>query len=191
MKKLVIYVIAILLVVIVTVSGTYAYFVATISSNSNSVLTNSSKLEVIYTGDTSIKTENASEKGYGILNLVNSKEEGYILNPTIKLSNDSVDAEADVYILVNEIGQNLATEAFNWEVYRTFNNNQTFISSGTFAGAQAEDKIYVDREYRLSTEETVYNIYIWLDGNKIGNEALGESFDFDIEFEVMHITELK
>ena len=181
MKKIIIYIIAVFLLIIITVAGTYAYFVSTINSG-NSLAGSSSKLEVLYTGDTAIT---------GVLNLVNSKEEGKQATVKIQLSNESVDAKADIYIQVNEIGTDIASDALNWELYRTHKGTETFVARGTFDGVSSGNKIYVDRNYRLSTEETSYTVYIWLDGNKIGNEAVGERLEGYIGAEAEHITELK
>lgn len=181
MKKIIIYIITVFLIVIITVAGTYAYFVSTINSG-NSLIGSSSKLDVIYSGDVDIT---------GVLNLVSSKEEGKQATVKIKLSNESVDAKANIYIQVNQIGQDIASDALNWELYRTYQGEKNFVSRGTFDGVSSGDKIYIDRDYRLSTEETSYTVYIWLDGNKIGNAALGESLKGYIGAEAEHITELK
>jgi len=181
MKKIILYILVILLIVILTVAGTYAYFVTTINS-ANSLIGSSSKLEVLYTGDTAIT---------GVLNLVSSKEEGKQATVKIQLSNDSVDAKADIFIQVNQIGTDIASDALNWELYRTYQGSESFVAKGTFDGVSSGDKIYIDRDYRLSTDETSYTVYIWLDGNKIGNEALGESLEGYIGAEAEHITELK
>lgn len=182
MKKTFIYIIAILLLVVITVSGTYAYYVSITSSNNNAVTTDSSELKIIYTGDNAIT---------GDLNLVNSKEEGHKATVKIALSNDSVDGKADMYIKVDSIGQDLASNAFIWETYRTYNGTEIFVSSGTFEGASSGDKIYIDTNYILSTQETSYTVYIWLNGNRIGNEVLGESFEGYIGAEVKHITDIR
>lgn len=181
MKKTIISITIVLLITIITVVGTYAYIFSTISSTTNAVTTDTSLIDIIYTGGNEIS---------GTLNLVSSKEEGKNTTVTIKLSEESVDAEADIYIKINEIDSDIATEALNWECHRT-HNNETSVTSGTFNGKTNGDKIYIDTDYRLSTTETYYKVYIWLDGNKIGNEALGASFDAYIGAEAIHITELK
>jgi hypothetical protein len=181
MKKLILYIIATILIVIITVAGTYAYFVTTTNSG-NALKGSSSKLDVIYSGDADIT---------GVLNLVSSKEEGIKSTVKIELSNDSVDAKANIYIQVNQIGQDIASDALNWELYRTYQGTESFVAKGTFAGVTAGDKIYIDRDYRLSTNETSYTVYIWLDGNKIGNAALGEIIKGYVGAEAEHITELK
>lgn len=187
MKKIILYSLILLLVVVITVSGTYAYFVSTASSN-NQVLTKASKLEVIYTGGTEIN---------GVLNLVNTKEEGHKVTVDIKLSEDSVEATADLYIHINKITSTIANDALNWEIYKTYNSEETFVDSGTFLDCasgnttkQCEDgdKIYLVKDYELTTTDTYYTIYIWLDGNKVENEVLGATLDAYIGAETEHIT---
>lgn len=181
MKKVIIYVTIVLFIAAITVAGTYAYIFSTIKSTNNAVTTNTGLIDIIYTGGNEIS---------GILNLVSSKEEGKNTTVTIKLSEQSVDAEADIYIKINTIDTDIATEALNWECHRT-HKGETHITSGTFNGKRNGDKIYIDTDYRLSTTETYYKVYVWLDGNKIGNEALGASFDSYIGAEAIHVTELK
>lgn len=187
MKKAILYTIIILLVIVITVTGTYAFFVATTGSNNN-VTANSAKLEVIYTGGTAIQ---------GGLNLVRTKEEGFNTTVTIKLSEDSVDAMADIYIHINQITSTIATEALIWEVYKKYEGTETFVDSGTFLDCEAEnttkkcengDKIYIVKNYELTTTDTYYTVYIWLNGDKVGNEALGATLDAYIGAETEHIT---
>ena len=97
----------------------------------------------------------------------------------------------DIYMKVTTIGQDIASNALKWELFRTYQGTESFVGRGTFDGVSSGNKIYVDRDYRLSTEETSYTVYIWLDGSLIGNEALGESFIGYIGAEAQHITELK
>ena len=187
MKKIIIYITIILSIIAITVSATYAFFSATASTN-NTINANTTKLEVIYTGGTEIS---------GILNLVATKEEGFETTVRIKLSEDSVDASADLYIQINEITSSIATEALRWEVHKTYEGQETYVDSGTFLdcenGATTKkctngDKIYIVKDYELTTTDTYYTVYIWLDGNKIGNEALGATLKAYIGAETEHIT---
>ena len=182
MKKNFIYIGVIFLIAVIIASATFAYLFAATNSSKNAMFTNSSKLGIVYTGDADI---------IGLLNLVSSKEEGVNATVKIKLSSDSVDAKTNVYIKVNEIGPDIASDALNWELYRTYMGVESFVANGTFEGVSNGDKIYVDRDYILSTNETAYTVYIWLDGNKIGNEALGEKIVGYIGAEAVHITDLR
>lgn len=187
MKKIIIYTLSIILIIVITVGSTFAYFTSTINNNNN-IKTNSSKLEVIYTGGTAIN---------GNLNLVNSKEEGYKTTVNIKLSEESVDAKADLFIHINKITSTLANEALNWEVHKQYEGVETFVDSGTFLDCANGnttktctngDKIYIVRDYELTTTDTYYTVYIWLDGNKVGNEVLGAKLEGYIGAETEHIT---
>ena len=181
MKKIILSIVAILLVATLIDAGTYAYFVFTINSG-NIFMSSLSNIAVIYTKDVNITGE---------LKPVSSYKEGNKATIKIKLDNDSVDAKADIYIYVDEIGRDIASNALKWELFRTYQGIESFVARGTFAGASEESKIYVDRDYRLNTEETSYTVYIWLDGSLTGNEVLGESLVGYIGAEAEHITELK
>lgn len=187
MKQILIYIIATIFIIIITVSGTYAYFVSTINTNNNAT-TNSSKLEVIYTGGTEIN---------GNLNLVNSKEDGYQTTVNIKLSEESIDAKADLYIYVKKITSTIANDALNWEVHKTYQGVESYVDSGTFLdcangnttkACSNGDKIYIVKDYQLTTTDTYYTIYLWLDGNKVGNEVLGATLEGYVGAETEHIT---
>lgn len=176
-----------ILMVGITVGGTYAYLVSRVNSGNN-IITNSSRLSVIYTGGTEIN---------GNLELVNSKEEGYNTTIDIKLSEDSVDAKADIFIYINKITSSIANSALNWEVHKIYEGVETFVNSGTFLDCingnttktcANGDKIYIVRDYQLTTTDTYYKVYIWLDGNKVGNEVLGATLSAYIGAETEHIT---
>lgn len=187
MKELYKYILVTILIIIITVGSTYAYFSSRVNTGNN-IKTNSSKLEVIYTGGTQIS---------GNLNLVNTKEEGYNTTVNIKLSEDSVDAKADLYIYVNKITSSIANAALKWEVYKTYEGVKTFVSSGSFLDCANGnttktctngDKIYIVKDYQLTTTDTYYTVYIWLDGNMVGNEVLGAVLEGYIGAETEHIT---
>lgn len=186
MKNIILYGIMIFLVIIVTVSGTYAFF----SSTANSEVANfdAAKFEVIYTGGTAIT---------GNLELVKNKEEGFKTEVNIKVSEGSVEGKANLYINIEDITDNIAIEAFNWEVYKTVNGNSSFVNSGTFIDCEKDgvkkqcksgDKMYIVRDYPLTTTNTTFTVYLWLDGNKVGNEVIGSSFNGYIGAESENIT---
>lgn len=180
------YLIIVFLVTIVTVSGTYAFFSST--ANSSEMNFDTAKFEVIYTGGTAIT---------GNLELVKSKEEGFNTKINIKVSEGSLDGKANLYINIEEITANIATEAFNWEVYKTVNGNENFVNSGTFIDCEKDgikkqcesgDKIYIVRDYPLTTTNTTFTVYIWLNGYEVGNEVVGSSFNGYIGAESENIT---
>lgn len=185
-KNIILYVVIIILVTIVTVSGTYAFFSST--ANSSEMNLESSKFEVIYTGGTAIT---------GNLELVKSKEEGLSTEVNIKISDESVEGKANLYINIENITENIAVEAFNWEVYKTVNGNESFVNSGTFIDCEKDgvkkqcesgDKMYIVKDYLLTTTNTTFTVYLWLDGYKVGNEVIGSSFNGYIGAESENIT---
>lgn len=188
MKKVMIYTIAILLIIILTVGTTYAFFSAATSSF-NKLNSETHKLEVIYTGDTEIN---------GHLNLVKVKEDGYDRTISIGLSEDSVGAAANIYISIDEISSTIATQALKWEIYKVQNKTESLYNSGTFVdcgeiGATktkctAGNRIYMITDYTLSTTPSEFKVYIWLNGYQVGNEVLGATIKGYIGAETENIS---
>lgn len=186
MKKTVLYTTIVSFITVITVSGTYAFLTST--ANSNEINFNTSKFEVIYTGGTAIE---------GNLELVKSKEEGLNTTVNIKVSEGSTIGKANLYINIEEITSSIATEALNWEVYKTINDTKSFVNSGTFTDCKEKetkkqcedgDKLYIVNDYELSTTNTAFTVYIWLNGYKAGNEVIGSTLKAYIGAESENIT---
>lgn len=191
MKKIIIYTLVILLLVIITVSGTYAFFTARIGSEENSLSPNANKFEVIYKGG-----ENGEEIT-GKLKLANqnNKEMGATLE--IRISEESIAGTANIYIQIDEITEDIANKALNWEVYKTFNGKEELAKQGNFEDCETDsvkracksgDKLYVIKDYPLSTTNTAFTVYIWLNGNLVGNEVVDDKFKGHIGAETEKIT---
>lgn len=211
MKKIITVSLILLLVTIVTVGATYAFFTATTGS-SGTQFAKSDQLEVIYKGDAEIS---------GNLNLVRNKDEGHRRQVSISLSEISIDALANIYIYVEEIDEPLATGALEWEIYKiNKDNTETILATGDFldCGAINEpkskctngDRIYMHTNIDLLTKEELetiaqvqsitdeaelealkvqkFAIYIWLNGYEAGNEVVGASFTGYIGAETQNIT---
>jgi len=196
MKKTILYSAIVLLIVIITLAGTYAFINTAIS---NSINPNSAKIDIAYSKGTTIN---------GSLNLVNNKEEGLNTTISIGLNNDSLLANANIYIDIEEISEKLATSALKWEVYRieTKIENETeieienHVKSGNFTDCinddetkrkcQTGDKLYIENNYELTKEPTTFKIYIWLDGNIAGNEVIGTELIAHIGAETDKITSI-
>lgn len=187
MKKIVIYTLIILLIIAITVGATYAFFSA--QTNTDDMDSGTTEIEIIYNGGKKIE---------GNMDLVTSKEGGYNTTVNIRETEESVHATANLFINVDQITSSIATEGLIWEVYKTFNGTTSFVNSGTFVecgalGAtkskcKAGDKLYMVTDYELSTESTAFTIYIWLNGDKVGNEVLGATFSGTIATETNKIT---
>lgn len=187
MKKTPKIVILLLIVAIITIGGTYAFFISTIATPNFTV--ESHQLEVIYTGDEEIN---------GGLNLVKDKSGGYRREVSIGLSENSVGAAANIYISVDQITSTLATEALTWEIYKLEDGVENLYDQGTFVDCgnlgetkttcAAGKRIYMVENLVLSTTQQQFAIYIWLNGYKAGNEVLGATLKGYIGAETENIT---
>ena len=189
MKKTITYTVIILLLTIITVSGTYAYLTA--ATNSNEIASNASKFEVIYTGGTHID---------GTLPLAKNKEGGYNTTVNISVSTGSVEGKANLYIDIEKITTSIETfpKALTWEVYKTVNGTTEFVKDGTFADCKNEDgtkkicepydKLYIVEGYKISTDNTAFTVYVWLNGDKVNNEVFGAELKAYIAAETENVT---
>lgn len=172
MKKTILYTVIVLLIMIITVGGTYAFLNTTIAYNL--INPNSSTIDIVYSKGDPIN---------GNLNLVTNKEGGFNTTVSIGLANNSLIVKANLYIDIEKISEELATDALNWEVYKIEGNVENRVSFGTFTDCKNEDgterkcqtgdKLYIINGYTLSKELTNFKVYIWLNGNVAGSEVFG------------------
>lgn len=188
MKKMIIYATMLLIITILTVGSTFAYFSATLKNNS--LKGNTAQLDVIYKGDTALNEA---------LKLVNSKEQGYNRTISLQLAQNSLEATANLYIYVEQITSTLATDALNWELYQVIDGEEKHIKSGSFidcgdvgetkSKCTANQKIYMLTSHKLSKEEvSQFVIYLWLNGAKVDNTILGATFKGYIGAETENIS---
>lgn len=188
LKKIVINITIILLITIITVGATFAYLSATTNSDRNVITSDSAQLIVKYTGGMHID---------GTISMSKDKTGGR--NTTVNISQDenSVNAKANLFINIDSISSQLATEGFIWEVYKVVDDEEIYVNDGTFATCQSGetsrkcakgDRIYIVNDYVLSIENTAFKVYVWLDGNQVGNEVLGTSFSGTIAAETERYT---
>lgn len=188
MKQSLTYATFFLIIAIITIGGTYAFFTARTTSD-KPLLTGTHQLEVIYTGDTEIN---------GNLNLVKDKNDGHRRQVSIRLSENSVGASANIYINVDQITSSLATAALIWEIYKIENEQEIKVDDGTFLDCGQLDetktkctngkRIYMINNLELTTTPQTFAIYIWLNGYKAGNEVLGSAFKGYIGAETENVT---
>ncbi len=179
MKKIVIYTVATLLLTIIVVGATYAYFTAAV--NSNTFVVNSAKLDVIYTGGKHIE---------GKINLTSTKEQGLSTTVNIRFAEGSVQELGDIFMEIENITSNIAIPGFKWEVYGYKNNTLVYEDNGTFSGKQNGDTFNLVNDYAIDYVDTSFTIYIWLDGNMVGNEVLGGEFKATIHAKTEQYTSL-
>jgi len=164
-KPTIIMLVSVLLLIVVVIGSTYAFFASSV--NGKDVQTSGSKFQVIYTGETQFDKQ---------INLSTSKVEESSTTVNIKVGEGSVKANAVLYLVVEDITTELAVEGFNWEVYGYINSNQVYYNEGNFDGVKINDTINIVENYQLSEKNTEFKVYLWLDGNKVGNEVMNASF---------------
>ena len=159
---------AIVLLTIVVVGSTYAFFLASVSGNRN-INTNSSNFEVIYTGGTSISGE---------MPITYNKTNAFKTTINIRMGQNSVLAKSTIYISIDEISQNLRIPGFIWEVYRIVNSEEVYQNSGNFNGYNdtTNNIVNIVSNYQLSRENTSFVVYLWIDGSQTNNNVLGSTF---------------
>ncbi len=169
MKKILIPIVAVFLVALLIVGATYSFFVAGSSGNNGGSVANSIGYNIIFT------------KGANLIGDIEpsiSYDENRYVSANVRVSTNSAMPSVDVYINIESISQNLGISALKWKVEATKGGNSVTLSSttGDFASCshnnvtgpcQTGDKIYVARDYVLDTVDTLFKVYIWLDGNMI------------------------
>ena len=167
-RKLIISVLLILVIVMVSVGGTYAYFMFV--TNSGTTLSASSKLDIDY------HISNASVSGTLIPSATRSG--GVMETVTAKLNSGSVPAAINLYITPTEI-EGFPASALNWEV-DVVDTSSNILNhySGNFSTATINTPYKIVDAYPLTSNLLTFNIYIWLNGQTLTNQ----NFDSDNEF---------
>ena len=188
MKKTLLYSLGLLLIAILTIGVTYAYFINTVSSSQNAEA-NAKKFEVLYTGGSALTTN---------LQPRESRDETYKTSVNIKMAEGSINAIANIYINIEEMSDVLASDALVWEIVvkKGTNNINITPSKGTFSSCMTNSinecnngrKIYILNDYEVTTENTEVTVYLWIDGSKVGNEISGATFTGYIGAETRNVT---
>ena len=167
MNKFINYSIIILIVLticLITFSITYAWFVTSQSTNNINSAT-SGKLEIIYDKGQDVN---------GTLRPSSSKENGLSASVKIRKSDSSVDGLATIKLHVTTIDQALAVSGLKWELFK--NTDSTSVASGTFYGINSNSDINLIENYLLTTTDTTFTLYIWLNGDEVDNSVMNKSF---------------
>jgi len=107
---------------------------------------------------------------------LNRLEEGS-LSTEVELWKDTTDnLYGTIYLNVNTIGNNLKSDALNWEVWK----GDTRLNFGTFTNINSGDIVKLTDAFSLSSDKTLYTVYVWLDDNLANSSMNGESFSGSI-----------
>lgn len=162
--NIIIVLLIVLTICLVTFSVTYAWFVTTQSTNTISGST-SGKLEIIY------------DKGQdvtGTLKPSSSKENGLMATVKIRQSATSVNGLGTITLNVVSIAPELAINGLKWELYK--DSSSSPISKGTFNGVTSKSQIDLIKDTPLTTTDTKFTLYIWLNGSEVNNSVMNKSF---------------
>lgn len=183
-KKIVISIISILLLIVVVGAVTYAYIVSI--TNEGNTTTESGMLGINYGEPDDISG-----------NFVPSTDRsgGLSTSATASLKDGSVGAILNMYITPTAL-TNLNIPALKWEAEGIRNGEVICSGSGDFSNAVVGEPIslFVNDvtdnidDCILSTDETTFNIYIWLDVSLLNTSLGGVSFGATIGADSVNIT---
>ncbi len=169
-------ILAVVLGSILVAGGTYAFLVA--STSAKETAANSGKLDVDYT-----ITDNIT----GSLLPSTVRDKGLKTIATAKLGEGSVPASFNIYVTPTVI-DGLDVAALKWEVEGTSGGKKVYTNNGTFEGATKGEKIKIVNSYVLTSTDTTFDIYIWLDGSLVTDELLGLRFAASFSADSVPIT---
>lgn len=155
--------ITLVLVLIGIVSGTTYAFILVKASTTSQELAKSSGIDINYSAQ-NITTS-----------LVPSltKSSGIHSQITMSLATNSIKSTANIRFTPTNLSSGAyKTSGLIWEVYV----GSTLKASGNFANATENTPMDLLTNYELTTTSTVFDIYIWLDGSKTGNEVMNKQF---------------
>ena len=155
------------MIFIVLLGSTYSFFQA--SANSSQFGASSNILALDFVGDTDINQ---------ILSLGTSRSDGVVRAVKAKLADNSMDALLSLYVKFDKFPSEFATEGFKYEVF--VGNETTARSSGNFVGAKEGEMFKILSDIRLTHSYQDIKIYLWLDGNLVGNELMNKTLSGSI-----------
>ena len=154
MNKYKLYMIFGIVLLVLSITGSLAYYVW--SSSTTSIAGNLCLPEIYFTGGATIN---------GKLKPVSSKEEGLIKEIEVNLhktcNNDT--AVMNLYLSLDLLPTTLQENTF---VYELYNGNNERISSGNFSDKKQGDTITLASNEIVTSNISIYTLYIYMDGNR-------------------------
>ena len=169
MNKYKLYMILGIVLLVLSIAGSLAYYVW--SSSTTSIAGNLCLPEIYFTGGATIN---------GKLKPVSSKEEGLIKEIEVNLhktcNNDT--AVMNLYLSLDLLPTTLQENTF---VYELYNGNNERISSGNFSDKREGDTITLAENEIVTSNVSIYTLYIYIDGNRDNPITMSNnSFRFNI-----------
>ena len=154
MNKYKLYMIFGIVLLVLSITGSLAYYVW--SSSTTSIAGNLCLPEIYFTGGATINSK---------LKPVSSKEEGLIKEIEVNLhktcNNDT--AVMNLYLSLDLLPTALQENTF---VYELYNGNNERISSGNFSDKKQGDTITLASNEIVTSNVSIYTLYIYIDGNR-------------------------
>ena len=169
MNKYKLYMIFGIILLVLSITGSLAYYIW--SSSTTSISGNLCLPEIYFTGGATIN---------GKLKPVSSKEEGLIKEVEVNLhktcNNDT--AVMNLYLSLDLLPTALQENTF---VYELYNGNNERISSGNFSDKKQGDIITLASNEIVTSDVSIYTLYIYIDGNRDNPITMSNnSFRFNI-----------
>ena len=169
MNKYKLYMILGIVLLVLSIAGSLAYYVW--SSSTTSIAGNLCLPEIYFTGGATIN---------GKLKPVSSKEEGLIKEIEVNLhktcNNDT--AVMNLYLSLDLLPTTLQENTF---VYELYNGNNERISSGNFSDKREGDTITLAENEIVTSNVSIYTLYIYIDGNRDNPITMtNQNFRFNI-----------
>ena len=167
------------LVVLVIVSGTYAYYVWTTSdSDTTKIVAGVGAATVTFDGGSDINAN---------LRPVSDKSKGIIKNISVK--GDTTGLVFNMYLDITSIDTGLKDESFRYELYKGTtkvkegNFSDSYLTSNTVTCTKNNtNHIVLLTNESISTSKTSYTLYIWIDGENYTNPntMMNKTFSFKL-----------
>ena len=169
MNKYKLYMIFGIVLLVLSITGSLAYYVW--SSSTTSIAGNLCLPEIYFTGGATIN---------GKLKPVSSKEEGLIKEIEVNLhktcNNDT--AVMNLYLSLDLLPTALQENTF---VYELYNGSNELITSGNFSDKREGDTITLAENEIVTSNVSIYTLYIYIDGNRDNPITMtNQNFRFNI-----------
>ena len=181
-NKLIITIVAVVLIAIVIVGATYAYWSWTTGANdqTNVTFTVSSGFSCGADGGGSITSQQKTLAPTSCTNPNYAFQRTITTNVT---NSRSGSVYMDLYLKVNNIGTGLTnSQNFKYALTRQANDcTSNVVSQGTFNGVTDNGKVYLFRgsEYPTTDSDTYY-LYVWLDAAETSQSTQNQTFNISL-----------
>lgn len=185
-KKMIISIVIVLFIAIVVVAATYAYIMATTNEGATDTI-GSGKLDINYQ-----KPDDFEGRG---LAMSNNRDGGLKAIAKASLKEGSETAILNMYITPTVL-YNLNIPALKWEAEGVRGGKVICSGSGDFSTAVVGEpiKLFINdindniSDCVLTNEETIFNIYVWLDASLVTTSIGGLQFSAKIGADSVPIT---